>query len=54
MGNVKLDDVVKGIIRREYIHEKHRDLSEVETSFGVGDTVLARIVRSLTFDHQFI
>jgi len=44
VDNVKLDDVVKGIIRREYIHEKHRDLSEVETSFGAGDTVLARIV----------
>ncbi|ODN05887.1 Exosome complex component CSL4 [Orchesella cincta] len=44
VGSIKLDDVVKGIIRREYIHEKHRDLSEVETSFGVGDTVLARIV----------
>jgi len=36
--------MVKGIIRREYISEKQRDLSEIETSFGIGDTVLARIV----------
>jgi len=44
VGKVKLDDMVKGIIRREYISEKHRDLAEIETSFGIGDTVLARIV----------
>jgi len=45
VGNVQLDEAIKGIIRREYITEKHRDLAEVETSFGIGDTVLARIVR---------
>jgi len=44
VGKVKLSDMVKGIIRREYISEKHRDLAEIETSFGIGDVVLARVV----------
>jgi hypothetical protein len=44
VGKVKLKDMVKGIIRREYICEKHRDLAEIATSFGIGDTVLARVV----------
>jgi len=44
VGGITLDDSIKGIIRREYITDKQRDLVEVETSFGVGDTVIARIV----------
>jgi len=44
VGNVKLDDPIRGIIRRENINDKHRDATETETSFGIGDTVLARVV----------
>ncbi len=47
VGSVKLNDSIRGIIRREYITDKQRDLAEIETSFGIGDTILARIVRTL-------
>lgn len=45
VGSVKLPQPIRGIIRREYITDVHRDAAEIETSFGIGDTVLARIVR---------
>jgi len=44
VGSVKLEDSIRGIVRREYITDKQRDIAEIETSFGIGDTLLARIV----------
>jgi len=44
VGNAKLDEPLRGIIRREYITDCQRDLTEIETSFGIGDILLARVV----------
>ncbi|CAG7785790.1 unnamed protein product [Allacma fusca] len=42
--DVELDDTMRGIIRREYITDKNRDAAEIQSSFGVGDIILARVV----------
>lgn len=49
IGDVILNRVYRGILRKEDVREEHKDEVEMYKSFRPGDIILARIVRILFY-----
>lgn len=49
IGDVILNRVYRGILRKEDVREEHKDEVEMYKSFRPGDIILARIVRILLY-----